>query len=77
MLKQSIDLSKLILMNEEENLKYEKEILTHFENLKTGLVKALRKGVFQNFDETTEIKTSIAIIQNYIEQSFVGVAFDK
>jgi hypothetical protein len=64
-------------MNEEENLKYEKEILTHFENLKTGLVKALRKGVFQNFDETTEIKTSIAIIQNYIEQSFVGVAFDK
>jgi len=77
MLKQNIDLSKLILMTGEENLKYEKEILRHFENLKTGLLKALRKGVFQNFDETTEIKTSIAAIENYIEQSFVGVAFDK
>ena len=51
-------------MNEEEGLKHEREILTHFENLKAGLLKALRKGVFQNFDETTEIKTSIAAIQN-------------
>ena len=64
-------------MNEEESLKNEREILSHFENLKAALLKALRMGAFQNFDETTEIKTSIAIIQNYIEQSFVGVAFDK
>ena len=64
-------------MNEDENLKYEKEILMHFENLKTGLVKALRKGVFQNFDETAQIKISIAVIQKYIEESFVGAEFDK
>jgi hypothetical protein len=64
-------------MNEEESLKEEKEVLRHFENLKAGLLKALRTGVFQNFDETAQIKISITVIENYIEQSFVGVAFDK
>jgi hypothetical protein len=62
-------------MNEEESLKYEKEILRHFENLKAGLIKALKMGVFQNFDETSQMKISIAVIQNYIEKSFVGVEF--
>ena len=64
-------------MNEEESLKEEKEILGHFENLRAGLLKALRMGVFQNFDETAQIKISINVIENYIEQSFVGVGFDK
>jgi hypothetical protein len=62
-------------MNEEESLKCEKEILRHFENLKAGLIKALKMGVFQNFDETSQMKISIAVIQNYIEKSFVGVEF--
>ncbi len=64
-------------MNDEESLKYEKEILKHFENLKAGLLKALRMGVFQNFEETAQIKISITALQNYLEQSFVGVEFDK
>jgi hypothetical protein len=64
-------------MNEEESLKEEKELLRHYENLKAGLLKALRMGVFQNFDEAAQIKISITIIENYIEQSFVGVGFDK
>ena len=64
-------------MNEEESLKEEKELLRHYENLKAALLKALRMGVFQNFDEAAQIKISITIIENYIEQSFVGVGFDK
>jgi hypothetical protein len=64
-------------MNDEEISKNEKEILRHFENLKAGLVKALKMGVFQNFDEAAQMKISIAVIQNYIEKSFVGVEFDK
>ena len=74
---EKIYLSKLIRMKEEENFAEEREVLTHFENLKTGLINALKKGVFQNFDETTEIKISIAVIQNYLEKTFVGVEFDK
>jgi hypothetical protein len=64
-------------MNDDEISKNEKEILRHFENLKAGLVKALKMGVFQNFDEAAQMKISIAVIQNYIEKSFVGVEFDK
>jgi hypothetical protein len=64
-------------MKEEESLKDEREILRHFENLKTGLLKALQMGVFKNFEETAQIKISIAFIQNYIEKTFVGVEFDK
>jgi hypothetical protein len=64
-------------MNDEESFRYEKEILDHFENLKAGLLKALRMGVFQNFEEAAQIKISITALQNYIEQSFVGVEFDK
>lgn len=64
-------------MREEQNFKNEDEILRHFENLKTGLLKALKSGVFQNFDETTQMKISITVIQNYIEKSFVGIEFDK
>lgn len=61
----------------DDSLKKEKEVLDHFENLKAGLLKALKKGVFQNFDEAAQMKISIAVIQNYLEQSFVGVEFDK
>jgi len=43
-------------MNEEESLKNEREILSHFENLKAALLKALRMGAFQNFDETSQKK---------------------
>jgi hypothetical protein len=64
-------------MNDEESFRYEKEILDHFENLKAGLLTALRMGVFQNFEEAAQIKISITALQNYIEQSFVGVEFDK
>jgi hypothetical protein len=64
-------------MNDEESFKSEKEILDHFENLKAGLLKALRMGVFQDFEETAQIKVSIAALQNYLEQSFVGAEFDK
>ena len=64
-------------MNDDESLRYEKELLQHFENLKAGLLKALRMGVFQNFEETAQIKISITALQNYLEQSFVGVEFDK
>ena len=64
-------------MRKEQNFKNEDEILRHFENLKTRLLKALKSGVFQNFDETTQMKISIAVIQKYIEESFVGVEFDK
>ena len=64
-------------MNDDEISKNEKEILRHFENLKAGLVKALKMGVFQNFDEAAQMKISIAVIQNYIEKSFIGVEFDK
>ena len=64
-------------LNEKEIFKNENEILNHFENLRTGLLKALKMGVFQNFDETTQMKISITVIQNYIEKSFVGVEFDK
>ena len=64
-------------MNEEESFRYEKETLDHFENLKAALLKALRMGVFQNFEETAQIKISLAALQNYIEQSFAGVEFDK
>ena len=64
-------------MNDEESFRYEKEILDHFENLKAGLLKALRMGAFQNFEEVAQIKISITALQNYIEQSFVGVEFDK
>ena len=63
--------------NDDESLRYEKELLQHFENLKAGLLKALRMGVFQNFEETAQIKISITALQNYLEQSFVGVEFDK
>jgi hypothetical protein len=64
-------------MNDEKSFKSEKEILDHFENLKAGLLKALRMGVFQDFEETAQIKVSIAVLQNYLEQSFVGAEFDK
>ena len=74
-------MQKIYLLNycyeRRRNFKNENEILRHFENLKTGLLKALKSGVFQNFDETTQMKISIAVIQNYIEKSFVGVEFDK
>jgi len=45
--------------------------------LKAALLKALRMGVFQSFEETAQIKISLAALQNYIEQSLVGVEFDK
>jgi len=64
-------------MNEDGSFRSEKELLEHFENLKAGLVRALKAGVFQNFDEATQIKISIAVVQKYIEESFIGVAFDK
>jgi len=64
-------------MNEEESLKNEREILSHFENLKAALLKALRMGAFQNFDETSQIKVSITVIQKYIEESLIGAEFDK
>ena len=67
----------IVVMNDEEISKNEKEILRHFENLKAGLLKALKMGVFQNFEETAQIKISLAALQNYIEQSLVGVEFDK
>jgi hypothetical protein len=70
-------MQKPTVMNEEESFKNEKEILSHFENLKTGLLKALRTGVFQNFDEATQMKISIAVVQKYIEESLVGTEFDK
>jgi len=64
-------------MNQEEGFRDEKETLDHFENLKAALLKALRMGVFQSFEETAQIKISLAALQNYIEQSLVGVEFDK
>jgi len=67
----------IVVMNDEEISRNEKEILRHFENLKAGLLKALKMGVFQNFDETAQMKISIAVIENFIEKSFVGVEFDK
>ena len=45
--------------------------------MKAALLKALRMGVFQSFEETAQIKISLAALQNYIEQSLVGVEFDK
>ena len=69
--------TQLIAMNEEESFRYEKEILDHFENLKAALLKALTMGVFQNFEETAQVKTSITALQNYLEQSFIGLEFDK
>jgi hypothetical protein len=55
-------------MNEEESLKNEREILSHFENLKAALLKALRMGAFQNFDETSQIKVSITVFRNTLKK---------
>jgi len=49
-------------MNQEEGFRDEKETLDHFENLKAALLKALRMGVFQNFEETAQIKISLAAL---------------
>ena len=67
----------IVVMNDEEISRNEKEILRHFENLKAGLLKALKMGVFQTFDETAQMKISITVIENFIEKGFVGVEFDK